>query len=237
MSEGKTSRYLKYALGEVILVMIGIFAALQLNNWNESRKSQVYEIKMLKEIMAALDNDISNFENMAMRASHLDSSANHFIDMVYEKKTFIDSMYNKQSFRWYGLRTGIIYLYNRGPYEGLKSSGLDRISNDKLRNELVQLYDFEWPRHEDFFLYTDADYNPQVEQLESYLGPHFFEEVDSERMLFRKFPSDLLQKPDFLALLTEMRLRGSEEKGFINRFIPRLKEICGQIEAEINKAQ
>ena len=38
LAEGKTSRYLKYAIGEIILVVIGILIALQINNWNEQRK-------------------------------------------------------------------------------------------------------------------------------------------------------------------------------------------------------
>ena len=36
--ENKTGKYFKYALGEIILVVIGILIALQINNWNEDRK-------------------------------------------------------------------------------------------------------------------------------------------------------------------------------------------------------
>jgi hypothetical protein len=39
METGKTSKYLKYAIGEIILVMIGILLALQVNNWNENRNA------------------------------------------------------------------------------------------------------------------------------------------------------------------------------------------------------
>ena len=38
--ENKTGKYLKYAIGEIVLVVIGILIALQINNWNESRKLQ-----------------------------------------------------------------------------------------------------------------------------------------------------------------------------------------------------
>ena len=38
LNEGKTSKYLKYAIGEIVLVVIGILIALQINNWNEHRK-------------------------------------------------------------------------------------------------------------------------------------------------------------------------------------------------------
>ena len=39
MEKNKTGKYLKYAVGEIILVMIGIILALQINNWNEAQKS------------------------------------------------------------------------------------------------------------------------------------------------------------------------------------------------------
>ena len=38
LSKGKTGKYLKYAIGEIILVVFGILIALQINNWNEKRK-------------------------------------------------------------------------------------------------------------------------------------------------------------------------------------------------------
>jgi len=40
LSEGKTTNYIKYAIGEIVLVMIGILLALQVNNWNENRKKK-----------------------------------------------------------------------------------------------------------------------------------------------------------------------------------------------------
>lgn len=41
MSENKTGKYFKYAIGEIVLVVIGILIALQINNWNESRKNAI----------------------------------------------------------------------------------------------------------------------------------------------------------------------------------------------------
>jgi hypothetical protein len=45
--ENKTSKYFKYAIGEILLVMIGILLALQVNNWNESRKDRKVETKAI----------------------------------------------------------------------------------------------------------------------------------------------------------------------------------------------
>jgi len=50
LSEGKTGKYLKYAIGEIILVVIGILIALQINNWNEKRKEAIQEQKILGEL-------------------------------------------------------------------------------------------------------------------------------------------------------------------------------------------
>ena len=61
LSEGKTSKYLKYAIGEIVLVMIGILLALQVNNWNENRKSLHTSKVLLKEIVEDLKTDTITF--------------------------------------------------------------------------------------------------------------------------------------------------------------------------------
>lgn len=48
--ENRTGKYLKYAIGEIILVVIGILIALQINNWNEQRKDNVKEQEILKRL-------------------------------------------------------------------------------------------------------------------------------------------------------------------------------------------
>jgi Tfp pilus assembly protein PilE len=50
METGKTSKYFKYAIGEIVLVVIGILIALSINNWNENRKEKFNEAKILKTL-------------------------------------------------------------------------------------------------------------------------------------------------------------------------------------------
>ena len=50
LSEGKTARYIKYAIGEIVLVVIGILIALQINNWNTNYKRHQEEVQLLKDI-------------------------------------------------------------------------------------------------------------------------------------------------------------------------------------------
>jgi hypothetical protein len=48
--ENKTANYLKYAIGEIILVVIGILIALQINNWNTNRINTIEEGKIIRNL-------------------------------------------------------------------------------------------------------------------------------------------------------------------------------------------
>lgn len=56
--ENKTSKYFKYAIGEIILVVIGILIALSINNWNEKRLKQEQLISVYERIVVDIDNDV-----------------------------------------------------------------------------------------------------------------------------------------------------------------------------------
>ena len=60
MEKNKTGKYLKYAIGEIILVVIGILIALQINNWNEYRKDRNREQAILKNLQIDFQTNIKN---------------------------------------------------------------------------------------------------------------------------------------------------------------------------------
>ena len=152
-------------------MVIWILIALSINNWNEDKKTRVYELTMLKEINNALEYDIEHYYRMEKRLHKLDSASTQFINYIHAKKeVFNDTLYRSGFSRWYYLRTGILYQYNPGPYEALKSSGLDKLSNDSLRNTLINLYDFRFPFNKEMILYTGKDYDKDIAKLESFLG-------------------------------------------------------------------
>ena len=61
----RTGKYLKYAIGEIILVVIGILIALQINNWNEHRKTRATEIIFLKNIKADLELNLVSLDALS----------------------------------------------------------------------------------------------------------------------------------------------------------------------------
>ncbi|MBU3822026.1 hypothetical protein KO566_08145 [Flavobacteriaceae bacterium XHP0103] len=74
LNEGKTSKYLKYAVGEIILVVIGILIALQINNWNENRKSRQLELLNIEQLILDIQEDSIDIQNKINRLpKHLNS--------------------------------------------------------------------------------------------------------------------------------------------------------------------
>jgi len=64
LSEGKTGKYLKYAFGEIVLVVIGILIALQINNWNENRKNRLLEQQLLKALLIEFVTNLVNLDQV-----------------------------------------------------------------------------------------------------------------------------------------------------------------------------
>lgn len=50
LSENRFSKYLLYAISEILLVVLGLLIALQINNWNKERKESILEKEILKEV-------------------------------------------------------------------------------------------------------------------------------------------------------------------------------------------
>lgn len=59
LTEGKTGKYLKYAIGEIILVVIGILVALQVNNWNNERLENNRANEFVKKVNIQIDNNLT----------------------------------------------------------------------------------------------------------------------------------------------------------------------------------
>jgi hypothetical protein len=76
--EHKTSQYLKYAIGEIILVVIGILIALQINNWNEGNKDIAKSKNHLSEILKDLETDTISF-NKGLNGISTDIEAEEWV--------------------------------------------------------------------------------------------------------------------------------------------------------------
>ena len=138
IDSGSTRRYLIYAVGEILLVMIGILLALQVNNWNENNKLRKYEISSLKDIKSDL---LVSAENLKL-CNNTDSLFVRNYDIILahiqNSKPYHDSL--KDHFA--ELIEWATPTFSTGAYESLKSSkGLDVISNNSLRKEIIFIHE------------------------------------------------------------------------------------------------
>ncbi len=137
IKENKVSRYLLYALGEIILVVIGILIALTINNSNEDRKSRKQEIKYLKNVQTDITIEFKNNDSiMKYRAATAQAAARMLDFKTLETAGDIISleMTINQVFQ------RLIFIPTNNTYKELVSSGnLNYITNDSIKNQLLEL--------------------------------------------------------------------------------------------------
>lgn len=88
LAQNKVSQYLFYAIGEIILVVIGILIALNINNANEKRKNQETITTILKEIQADLVTDITESVSLFERFKRADSIQDIILNNIYNYEDY-----------------------------------------------------------------------------------------------------------------------------------------------------
>jgi len=156
ISTANIRHYFVYAIGEILLVMIGILLALQVNNWNEERKTKKFEQEILTDIYASLE---GNFWQIDVSLQSNTSSINS-IDIILkhleDNLPYHDSLdvHFSQSVAW------VSPVFNNPGYESLKAYGRNLVTNGSIRVSL-SIYDTGWmerlaQRQEDYFFNTAA---------------------------------------------------------------------------------
>ena len=138
MENNKTGKYLKYAIGEIVLVVVGILIALQINNWNEDKKATHKQSLVLKELVNSINNDLSEYDiNLDPRLKRKKSGIDSLHDYIFNHKEIDNSLV----IAFYNMaKQDVHFRYSNGQFEALKSSGLDLIKNDSLRTLINNTY-------------------------------------------------------------------------------------------------
>ena len=146
LNEGKTSKYFKYAIGEIIRVVIGILIALQINNWHETRKHQIAESEFLKGIKNDLSDDrvfiefvLDKIEPKIEAFNRLNNeSERNFPD---ERKV-IDTLLSNYLF--VGQRT--FYPISGSFQSAVAGNEINTYNNKALIRSIIKLYHSTYPR-------------------------------------------------------------------------------------------
>ena len=148
--DNRPLKYRRYAIGEIVLVVIGILIALQINTWNEDRKQKKKEVKLLENLMTSLKSDLNQMNRNIKAQRKIPSSAKLLIE-YFDK----DLQYNDSLKYHFGNTTHLfIWDADKAVYETIKTLGADVITNEQLRKNIASYYHLtenSFPRKTKFY--------------------------------------------------------------------------------------
>ena len=139
MKKIKIENWKKHGV-EFLSVFIAVVSAFALNNWNENRRDDNSENKILIEISNGLEKDINDIKLNVIGHKSGISACNYFRKSFVGKKIQTDSI----MIHYFNLTRDFISIQNLAGYETLKSKGLEIIKNDSLRVKIISLYEYDY---------------------------------------------------------------------------------------------
>lgn len=195
-------KYSRYAVGEIVLVMVGILLALQVNNWNISRVEKTTEIKYLKNIKIDLKKDIANIDyNLKFRRLKLNATEKVIeninglpIESLTElTKNVMSTLYSER------------FQPSNITYNDLVNSGsLKLISNDSIKLLLMEL-SLLYQTNEFYIEHESSGYK-------EYLSKPIYKFADIDRMkpVFlgtKTIETENIREEDFMLLFESMEFK------------------------------
>jgi len=187
METGKTSKYLKYAIGEIFLVVIGILIALSINNWNEGRKEVIKERQLLNNLQGEFKDNLQDLDSIAIEVNKVISSLEKVFNQFSQSNSDIpkDSLNN-----W--LSTAM-YSPNWKPSEFLLNSLNNSGTIAELKNEKLKLLLYKWSRQQKEMTEVQLRTEKTGEEIIGYLKEFgSLRNVDVTSPDFKYRPSNLL---------------------------------------------
>ena len=132
----KFDKYFFYAVGEIFIVFLGILIALQVNNWNEERKRRILEISILQAIKTDLEQDIDEWNRDIGVHNEALTSITIVIDHLAKELPHTDTL----DYHFLTSTVTSSFSYHSGALETLKSTGINILTNEELRIEIVDIY-------------------------------------------------------------------------------------------------
>jgi len=238
LTENKVSKYLIYAIGEIILVVIGILIALQINNNNEVKKQRDKELHYLENIKKDLYLNIAQLDDyIAIRTKAIESAT--IIVEHFEGKPITD--YDAFSVHTIDIYTWRKFFQTNNTFQELVNSGnLALISDDSIKNILLNMESlYKLMKDEEAHFRYDAEillYEPSysILDLNSTVQNYTYKvtngkagkKIDLPRKQFEVMLQDLKQKNGFVLAAYEF--------GVMNQQFEKMKLMCEQLIDLIN---
>ena len=141
IENGRTRKYLLYSIGEILLVVIGILIALQINNWNENRKEKIEEKKILIDLKENLEFNVGELEKITLDFVEDDKSSELIISNIQKRIPYHDSL----AFHFArALNADPQFVFSYIGYENMKNMGFNIIRNESLKKEIIRLFELSY---------------------------------------------------------------------------------------------
>lgn len=169
METGKTSKYLKYAIGEIVLVVVGILIALQVNNWNEHRKTNNAEQLLLNDLKEEMNANLEQLKIAMDYHSKSRRAAKQLLLMYrssYKEKTSeeLDSLLAMTQWAW-------TYDPSMGALNAIKLSGhMNSVRNVDLRKLIASYEDLSKDTREEGILLREMIVNKYIPSIGKYVN-------------------------------------------------------------------
>lgn len=233
LAENRFSKYLLYAIGEIILVVIGILIALQINNKNEARKQRAQELHYLKNLKVDLKMNIAHIQDYITTREKAINSANTIISH-YEGEPITD-------LETFNVHTVNIYTWQKftqinNTFQELVNSGnLALISNDSIKGTLLNLESlYNTLKNEEAHFRYDTEillYEPQYNMMDmNPIVQNYMYQVSNGAMGERR----KLSEKEFGNMLNDTK----QKNGFVmavyeftvmNNQFRQMKDMCQQL--------
>ena len=137
LEEGHLRKYLVYAVGEILLVVLGILIALQINNLNEGRKDRITENKLLLELKENLEINRTRLQNEIQGEHNSISAINLVVEHLDHRRPYHDSL-DAHFFQAFWTEDVVL---SSSAFESIKSKGFEVINSDDMRKDIIELFE------------------------------------------------------------------------------------------------
>jgi len=228
ISEGKTVNYLKYAFGEIVLVMVGILLALQVNNWNEFIKEREKEKKIISELIVNMETNHLNFEEYINGGKSFDYASDFVISILNKERVYSDSLDIMLNL---AIQNRSHFTYSNAAYESLKNLGFDIISNDSLRRAIISIYEEVYPD-----LMNSLEWRSDNEFMINYFDQHFLPVSGDGYLIWKPYNIEIqINDNYFKSLIAKIKIQRQFYKSRVSNTMVKSQIVLEQLKNELKK--
>jgi len=220
---------------EFVSVFIAVVFAFALNNWNDNRRDNNAEMKILSEISNGLNKDLEDIKLNVSGHKKGIKACNYWRRVINNAEFGQDSILVNYKY----LTRDFISIQNKAGYETLKSKGLELIKNDALRLEIISLYEYDF----ETLMKLEETYgemqfqNSYYKELNRIISPYFiFDKKGIITTLELPITISTIDKNTFLSYLWKIEMNRNFILHFYTEMVKKTNKLLLNINKELNNS-